>query len=52
MQLYVDGKKSFELWNDQLKRTITVTAAKHRIAIVGVDRFGKTASKVINVTAH
>ena len=52
MQLYVDGKKSFELWNDQLKRTITVAAAKHRIAIVGIDRFGKTVSKVINVTAH
>jgi hypothetical protein len=52
MQLYVDGKKSFELWNDQLKRTITVTAAKHRVVVIAVDRFGKTVSKVINVTAH
>jgi len=52
MQLYVDGKKSFELWNDQLKRTITVAAARHRVVVIAVDRFGKTVSKVINVTAH
>ena len=52
MQLYVDGKKSFELWNDQLKRTITVAAAKHRVSIVAYDRFGKTTTKTINVTAH
>jgi FG-GAP-like repeat/Bacterial Ig domain len=52
MQLYVDGKKSFELWNDQLKRTITVTAAKHRISIVAIDRYGKTTTKTIYVTAH
>ena len=52
MQMYVDGKKSFELWNDQLKRTITVSAGKHRVAIVAMDRYRKTTTKTINVTAN
>ncbi len=52
MQLYLDGKKSFESWNDQLKRSVTVSAGKHRVAIVAVDRYRKTTTKAIYVTAH
>ncbi len=52
MELWVDGKKSYELWNDQLSRTITVSAARHRISVVSVDRFGKYVSKAIYVQAQ
>jgi hypothetical protein len=52
MQLYIDGKKSFELWNDQLKRSVTVSSGNHRVAIVAMDRFGKRVTKAVNVTAQ
>jgi hypothetical protein len=52
MQLYIDGRKSFELWNDQLKRSVTVSAGKHRVAIVAVDRFGKRVTKAVYVIAQ
>ena len=52
MQLYIDGKKSFELWNDQLKRSVTVSVGKHRVAVVAWDRYRKTTTKAINVTAQ
>jgi VCBS repeat protein/Big-like domain-containing protein len=52
MQLYVDGKKSFELWNDQLKRSVTVGAGTHRVSIVAWDRYRKTTTKTNNVTAQ
>ena len=52
VELWVDGKKSNEVLNDQIKQTITVTAARHRIAVVAVDRFGKSVSTAIYVTAQ
>ena len=52
MQLYVDGKKAFDTWNDQLKKTITVGAGKHRVAIIAIDRYRKSTTKAINVTAN
>ena len=52
MQLYIDGKKSFELWNDQIQRSVTVSSGKHRVASVAVDRFGKTVTKAVYVNAQ
>jgi FG-GAP-like repeat len=52
MELWVDGKKSSEVLSDQIKKTITVSAAKHRIAVVAVDRFGKSISSAIYVIAQ
>jgi hypothetical protein len=52
LELWLDGKKQFELWNDQLQRSLTVGAGKHRVSIVAVDRFGATATHAISVTAH
>ena len=52
LEFWVDGKKSNEVLNDQIKQTITVSAARHRIAVVAVDRFGKTVTTAVSVLAH
>ena len=52
MQLYIDGKKAFDLWNDQLKRSVTVGAGRHRVSVIAIDRYGATTTKTINVTAQ
>ncbi|HEY0565304.1 MAG TPA: VCBS repeat-containing protein [Terriglobales bacterium] len=52
VELWLDGKKQFELWNDELQRSLTVSAGTHRVAVVAVDRYGATSTKAINVTAH
>jgi hypothetical protein len=52
LELWVDGKKSTEVLNDQIKQTITVSAARHRIAVVAVDRYGKTVTTAVSVLAQ
>jgi hypothetical protein len=52
MELWVDGKKSAEVLNDQIQKALTLSAAKHRIAVVAVDRFGSHVTTAINVTAQ
>jgi hypothetical protein len=52
IELWVDGKKRTEMWNDQIKATVTVAAGKHRVALVAVDKFGAHSSSGINVTAQ
>jgi hypothetical protein len=52
LSLWIDGKKRYELWNDQLKRSVTVSAGRHRVAIVATDRFSTTTTKAVNITAQ
>jgi hypothetical protein len=52
MEIWIDGKKSAQVLNDQIQKTITVSAAKHRIAVVAVDRFGSHVTHAIYVTAQ
>jgi hypothetical protein len=52
LELWVDGKKTYEVLNDQLQRSISVSAARHRVAVVVVDRYGKTTSAAAYVTAQ
>lgn len=51
MELWVDGKKVFENWGDQLKRTITVAAGAHRVVIHSIDRYKGFGSATASITA-
>jgi hypothetical protein len=37
IELWVDGKKAFETWNDQMRHWIALPAGRHRIVVVAVD---------------
>ena len=50
MELWIDGKKSYGLWSDQLSFGITLAPGPHRIAAVTVDQFGHYAESVQLVT--
>lgn len=52
IELWIDGKKNTEMWNDQISASVTVAAGTHRVALVAVDKFGAHATGAINVTAH
>ncbi|HEY1936590.1 MAG TPA: FG-GAP-like repeat-containing protein [Candidatus Angelobacter sp.] len=38
MELWVDGKKRFEEWNDQLFATISLTRGRHQIIVQAIDQ--------------
>jgi hypothetical protein len=38
MELWVDGKKRFEEWNDQLRATISLTQGRHQIIVQAIDQ--------------
>jgi hypothetical protein len=52
MELWVDGKKVFENWGDQLKRTITVAAGAHRVVIHAIDRYKGFGTATSSITAQ
>ena len=52
MELWIDGHKVYEVWSDQLRRTVTVPAGTHRVAVQSFDLYTGLAKKVINVTAQ
>jgi hypothetical protein len=52
MQLWVDGKKKYDLWADQLRTGITVTPGTHRITVRAYDRYKGSLQKSINITAN
>jgi len=51
MELWVDGQKRFEEWNDQLHTTISLTPGRHRIVVQAVDQDDSFSPKAIEVTA-
>ncbi len=52
LQVWIDGKKRYVKWGDQLSKRFTLSAGSHRIAVVANDKYIGHASKVINVTVH
>lgn len=38
MELWVDGKKRFEEWNDQLLATVSLTQGRHQIIVQAIDQ--------------
>jgi hypothetical protein len=52
MELWIDGKKVYEVWSDQLRRTVTLSGGTHRVVVQSFDLYTGLAKKVINVTAQ
>lgn len=52
MELWVDGKKVFENWGDQLKRSITLSAGTHRVVVHSIDRYKGFGTAITNITAQ
>lgn len=50
MELWVDGRKRFEEWNDQLRTTVSLAPGKHRLVVEAVDQNDSFAPRVIFVT--
>jgi hypothetical protein len=51
LEIWVDGVKKYQRWNDQISKRLTLAAGSHRITMVAVDRYkgaGKT-SVTVNV---
>jgi hypothetical protein len=44
LEVWVDGKKVYQKLGDQMNKKITVTAGKHRLTVVAVDKYVGTAS--------
>ncbi len=52
MELWIDGKKAYEVWGDQLKRTVTVSAGTHRVVVQSFDIYTGLAKRAIYVNAQ
>jgi hypothetical protein len=50
MELWVDGSKRFEEWNDQLLATISLTRGRHRIVVQAIDQDDSFSPTPIFVT--
>jgi hypothetical protein len=43
LELWVDGSKRYQTLNDQLRKTLTLSAGTHRISVIAVDQYVGTA---------
>jgi hypothetical protein len=50
LQVWIDGKKQYTKWGDQLAKKFTLSPGKHRIAVVANDKYIGHATTAINVT--
>lgn len=50
LQVWIDGKKQYVKWGDQLAKKFTLTAGKHRIAVVANDQYTGSATTAVSVT--
>jgi hypothetical protein len=52
MQVWIDGKKQYVKWGDQLSKKFTLSSGSHRIAVVANDKYVGTTKTVINITVQ
>jgi hypothetical protein len=50
IELWIDGAKRFQEWNDQLRTSIALAAGKHRIAVQSIDQNDNATEAVVNIT--
>lgn len=50
MELWVDGTKRFQEWNDQLRATVSLSKGKHRVVVQAVDQDDSFSPTAIFVT--
>lgn len=51
LEIWIDGHKQYQKWNDQVAKKFTLAAGSHRITVVAVDMYKGTAktSATVNV---
>jgi hypothetical protein len=51
LEVWIDGVKKYQKWNDQIAKSFTLSAGQHKISVVAVDRYKGTGASnaVINV---
>jgi hypothetical protein len=52
LELWIDGTKRYQTWNDQIRRTVSLSAGTHRITVVTVDQYVGTAKTSISVNVQ
>ena len=52
LQVWIDGKRQYVKWGDQLAKKFTLSAGTHRIAVVANDKYIGHAMAAVTVTAH
>ena len=52
LEVWIDGVKKYQKWSDQLAKSFTLSAGKHRISVVAVDRYKGTGQSAITVTVQ
>lgn len=50
LQVWIDGKKQYIKWGDQLAKKFTLASGKHRIAVVANDHYIGSATTAVSVT--
>jgi FG-GAP-like repeat len=49
LQVWIDGKKKYVKWGDQLAKKFTLSSGKHRIAVTANDKYIGSAKTVVNI---
>jgi len=49
LEVWVDGVKQYQKWNDQLAKRLTLSPGSHRVVVVGVDVYKGTAKSTITI---
>jgi hypothetical protein len=52
LEVWIDGVKKYEKWNDQLAKKFTLAAGSHKITVIAVDMYKGTAKTSVTVTVH
>jgi len=48
LEVWIDGKKVYQRWNDQLGKSFTLPAGQHRVVVEAVDKYkGNSATTAI-----
>ena len=50
MEIWIDGVKKYQEWNDQVSRAFSLAAGTHHVTAVAVDMYKGTAKKSITIT--
>ena len=49
LQVWIDGKKKYVKWGDQLSKSFTLSSGRHRISVSANDKYMGTAKTAVNV---
>jgi hypothetical protein len=52
LEVWIDGVKKYEKWNDQMAKKFTLAAGSHKITVVAVDLYKGTAKSSVTVSVH